>query len=460
MKLPVLMMFLCCLSTGWARAADVTCESVDSRRTECEVRGSGEIRLVEQLSRADCRENRDWGTSWGRVWVANGCRAVFEREDRYDSGHGSGYGSGNGAGYGAGYGAGAVRDGQVTCESIDKRRSDCALYGRGRIRMVEQLSRSDCHEGSTWGADRDGVWVSGGCRAVFERTRIAEAAGEVTCESIDNRRSECALYGRGQVRLVEQLSRSDCREGRSWGSDRDGVWVSNGCRGVFQRMRIADGDGEVTCESIDNRRQECALAGRGNARLTEQLSRTNCREGVNWGSSHRGVWVSGGCRGVFQRDRDHGGWPGRPGYGDDGNVTCESIDNRRQECRIDTRGDVMQTRQLSSTQCVRDRNWGVGRGVVWVSGGCRAEFVSEGRGRDRGASYEHRSERDDGDGLPDEVTCESINNRQSECAVDTRYGIRLLRQLSSTQCIEKRNWGAALNKVWVSGGCRGVFGRD
>ena len=428
------------LVTGAAAAYEVTCESVDGRRSECTLDGRGEVRLVEQLSRSECREGRDWGSGRDRVWVANGCRAVFEREDRY----GSGYGSGNGA----------IRDGQVVCESIDNRRSDCALYGRGRIRMVEQLSRSDCREGYSWGSDRDGVWVSNGCRAVFERSRIADAAGEVTCESIDNRRRDCPLYGRGQVRLKEQLSRSDCREGRSWGADRDGVWVSNGCRGVFERSRIADADGEVTCESIDNRRQDCALAGRGNVRLIEQLSRTDCREGRNWGSSDRGVWVSGGCRGVFQRDR--GGWPGNPGHGG-GNgdtVTCESIDNRRQECRIDTSGGVTQTRQLSSTQCVRDRNWGVGRGVVWVSGGCRAEFRSM-----RGNSGGHRPEPPVGN-RPGQVTCESIDNRRYDCPILTGGGVRLLRQLSKTQCIEGRTWGILKNAIWVSGGCRGVFGRD
>ena len=410
------------LLTSVAVASEVTCESIDDRRTECALDGRGDVRLVEQLSRSDCREGRDWGAGRDRVWVANGCRAVFEREDRYGNGYGSGYGNG--------YGSGAMRDGQITCESIDDRRRDCALYGRGRIRMVEQLSRSDCREGYSWGSDRDGVWVSNGCRAVFERGRIADAAGEVTCESIDDRRRECALYGRGQVRLKEQLSRSDCREGRSWGADRDGVWVSNGCRGVFERSRIHDADGEVTCESIDNRRQECSLSGRGRVRLSEQLSRTDCREGSNWGSSDRGVWVSGGCRGVFQRDRNGGGWPGNPGHGGGSSdtVTCESIDNRRQECRIDTSGGVTQTRQLSSTQCVRDRNWGVGRGVVWVSGGCRAEFRST-RGNAGG-------NRPPVIGQPAQVTCESEDNRRVECPMLTAGGVRLLRQLSKSQCIE------------------------
>jgi Protein of unknown function (DUF3011) len=56
------------------------------------------------------------------------------------------------------------------------------------------------------------------------------------CESRDNRRRNCSADTRGGVRLVRQLSGSAiCREGRTWGSDNDSVWVDNGCRGEFQQ---------------------------------------------------------------------------------------------------------------------------------------------------------------------------------------------------------------------------------
>lgn len=288
----------------------------------------------------------------------------------------------------------------------------------------------------------------------------AAVASEVTCESVDGRRSECVLDGRGDIRLVEQLSRSDCREGRDWGASRDRVWVANGCRAVFERQDYrGDGygggygndygsggnrDGQITCESVDNRRSDCALYGRGRIRLVQQLSRSDCREGSTWGADRDGVWVSGGCRGVFERTRIADAV---------GEVTCESIDNRRQECRIDTSGGVTQTRQLSSTQCVRDRNWGVGRGVVWVSGGCRAEFRST-RGDSGGGN------RPPSGGRPAEVTCESQDNRRVECPMLTAGGVRLLRQLSKTQCVQGRTWGILPRAIWVSGGCRGVFTGD
>ena len=35
------------------------------------------------------------------------------------------------------------------------------------------------------------------------------------------------------VQMVRQTSKSACVEGRSWGYDRGGVWVNDGCAGVF-----------------------------------------------------------------------------------------------------------------------------------------------------------------------------------------------------------------------------------
>jgi hypothetical protein len=56
---------------------------------------------------------------------------------------------------------------QITCESQQGNRQKCPTNG-GDVRLVNQLSRNPCVEGQTWGADRDGIWVAGGCRAVFE----------------------------------------------------------------------------------------------------------------------------------------------------------------------------------------------------------------------------------------------------------------------------------------------------
>lgn len=61
-------------------------------------------------------------------------------------------------------------------------------------------------------------------------------------------------------------------------------------------------------------------------------------------------------------------------------VRCESINYEYNECRLDTRRGVTLEVDVHSRQhCRLERNWGVGRGFVWVDNGCRATFRSVGR---------------------------------------------------------------------------------
>ena len=60
-------------------------------------------------------------------------------------------------------------------------------------------------------------------------------------------------------------------------------------------------------------------------------------------------------------------------------LTCESDRNRRRFCAADTRFGVELKRQISVTECVFKQTWGYDREGVWVSGGCRAEFLIRGR---------------------------------------------------------------------------------
>lgn len=60
-------------------------------------------------------------------------------------------------------------------------------------------------------------------------------------------------------------------------------------------------------------------------------------------------------------------------------------------------------------------------------------------------------------GLDHEVTCESVGKAQTECDMDTHGEVRLVRQLSRTECVQNRNWGLYHHSVWVKDGCRAVF---
>lgn len=57
----------------------------------------------------------------------------------------------------------------------------------------------------------------------------------IDCASQDYRRTRCPLPTFGVVVLLQQYSsgRGACIPGQSWGWDRRGIWVSQGCRGRF-----------------------------------------------------------------------------------------------------------------------------------------------------------------------------------------------------------------------------------
>ncbi|MEO6965944.1 MAG: DUF3011 domain-containing protein, partial [Acidobacteriaceae bacterium] len=108
---------------------------------------------------------------------------------------------------------------------------------------TNQRSGSPCIQGRTWGFDRRGIWVDRGCRADFVVRPTGYRPGRpmppppmanvITCSSNNGRRRLCPADTRRGVRLVNQRSGSPCIQDRTWGFDRQGVWVDRGCRADF-----------------------------------------------------------------------------------------------------------------------------------------------------------------------------------------------------------------------------------
>lgn len=55
-------------------------------------------------------------------------------------------------------------------------------------------------------------------------------------------------------------------------------------------------------------------------------------------------------------------------------IRCDSVNMGYRYCSADTDNRVTLTRQISSTECRENRNWGYDRRGVWVNRGCGAEF--------------------------------------------------------------------------------------
>jgi len=147
---------------------------------------------------------------------------------------------------------------------------------------------------------------------------------DVRCGSTNYKYNLCQVDPgqSGSVRLVQQVSKTRCVEGRTWGWNRGGVWVNQGCEGVFRVSRRGSGGG-------------------------------------------------------------HADWRPGPGWDRAIRVRCGSVDYNYRMCQVDTgRGsDVRINRQISKTQCVENRNWGWNRAGIWVNQGCDAEFVVNRRWR-------------------------------------------------------------------------------
>jgi hypothetical protein len=141
----------------------VRCDSNDNRYVQCQIDGRSAY-MVRQYSKSPCIEGRTWGTGRGFVWVDEGCRAEFA------SGYGGGHGGGNGGGWNGGGNGGGWNGAQAQklyCGSDDRRERRCNVTIRRDARLVRQASKAPCIEGQSWGWDRNGVWVSNGCRGDF-----------------------------------------------------------------------------------------------------------------------------------------------------------------------------------------------------------------------------------------------------------------------------------------------------
>ena len=147
-----------------------------------------------------------------------------------------------------GYGGGDA----VDCESHNFNYTRCDVPWRD-ARLVRQLSDTRCIRGQNWGVDRGGLWVDRGCGGRF----VASGGGHhhgggdygggwqpgpgwdsrfgVVCESQDYRYRFCAvdLGGAGRAYVGHKISGAECIEGRTWGWNRGGIWVDQGCAAEF-----------------------------------------------------------------------------------------------------------------------------------------------------------------------------------------------------------------------------------
>jgi hypothetical protein len=237
---------------------------------------------------------------------------------------------------------GSAAEQRLRCESVQGREQFCPARNDGSVRLIRSYGSVPCREGSNWRPDRNGIWVREGCRGEFGfypagGTDTGSGDGwsdepvEVRCASNDGRENFCAIDNRS-VTLRRTESRAPCVQGSTWRYTNAGIYVREGCRGVFSVRPRASGGGwgggggwesdggwqanyRVKCQSIGGRWGACPVDIRGPVRLVKQESRATCERGWTWGTiGSEAIWVSEGCRAVFEIQNGRASTSGRKDY--------------------------------------------------------------------------------------------------------------------------------------------------
>jgi hypothetical protein len=152
---------------GWDRDIDVRCSSGNYQYNMCQVdtgRGS-RVYIVKQVSKTRCIEGRNWGWNRAGIWVDAGCEGVFRVQRRWAGGPPQSPPEGGPWRPGPGWDTSI----NVRCASGNYQYNMCTVdTGRGsRVYISRQISNTPCVEGRSWGWNRAGIWVNGGCEAIF-----------------------------------------------------------------------------------------------------------------------------------------------------------------------------------------------------------------------------------------------------------------------------------------------------
>jgi hypothetical protein len=155
----------------------------------------------------------------------------------------------------------------IRCESVNGRERYCPGNTRGGVYLSNQLSREGCYQGNTWGYDRGGVWVSGGCRAEFQTSYGGSNwHGDNNYYSDRNNRSSNndgakAAIAIGAILGAAAIASAASKNRQSSSSDYQSNW-NRGCEAAKQDQRRGMGrDYDRHDNSYDGRSQQAFSAG-------------------------------------------------------------------------------------------------------------------------------------------------------------------------------------------------------
>jgi hypothetical protein len=149
--------------------------------------------------------------------------------------------------------------------------------------------------------------------------------------------------------------------------------------------------------------------------------------------------------------------------------SCSSDDGKRHTCTANGNSAIQFVRQRSQSPCIQGRTYGIDRGSVWVTNGCRADFAVSNYGYNRppnnsrgyhggGGGYVGAGSIKYYGSFENGIATCSARNDQPRTFCSTYGSLRNARPLQvNGNCQLGRSWDVGPNGLWVSSGCSGKW---
>lgn len=230
------------------------------------------------------------------------------------------------------------------------------------------------------------------------------SADELRCGSGPGTNNYCHVDTSQGVDLLVQHSGYPCYYNDTWGYDRAGIWVANGCSATFRVGNDKPKGGDKTAAAVGLGILALAILGAASDdehpddRNPSPPHSNNYAGGQNYGNKsgyNQGSGPNYGPAPGSSYGSPPGGSAEQSGNYGQGNsygsgqyannqrddeedyvlISCNSKNKKLRTCPIRIRGHAELIRQRSSSACRFNKSWGYDPHGVWVSKGCRGDFA-------------------------------------------------------------------------------------
>jgi len=215
------------------------------------------------------------------------------------------------------------------------------------------------------------------CLGLAGTAAPAQASDELRCDSAPGAYNYCRTDTSGGVTLNYQHTRYGCYQNDTWGFDRNGIWVSNGCSATF-RVGSRDKDDGKTAAAIGLGILALgvigAIASQDDHDSNDYPPPPPPSQGYPPGYDPN-YPPQPGYDPNYPPQEQYDPYDPYGTYGNARIIYCDSKKNKLKFCPVPVRDYVQLVRQRSKSACRFNKSWGYDRRGVWVNKGCRAEFA-------------------------------------------------------------------------------------